>query len=85
MLSGALSCVVDNGRRQKSYLKQYVKFHLLSYEPGGRSGRRSASNRARRAKKFYNVQQIPIPPDSAYPFRLRKEGSSLPLFRSGSV
>ncbi len=37
MLSGALSCLVGNGRRQKSYLKQYVKFHLLSYEPGGRT------------------------------------------------
>jgi len=37
VLSGALSCLVDNGRRQKSYLKQYLKFHLLSYEPGGRT------------------------------------------------
>jgi tRNA-dihydrouridine synthase C len=25
--------LVGNGRRQKSYLKQYVKFHLLSYKP----------------------------------------------------
>ena len=37
VLNGALSCLVDNRRRQKSYLKQYVKFHLLSYEPGGRT------------------------------------------------
>jgi len=37
MLSGALSCLVGNGHRQKSYLKQYVKINLQSYEPGGRT------------------------------------------------
>ena len=58
VLSGALSCLVGNGRRQKSYLKQYVKINLQSYEPGGWRGRPSALNRARRAKNLQSYQTV---------------------------
>jgi hypothetical protein len=64
VLSYALSCLVGNGRRQKSYLKQHVKINLQSYEPGGGSGRRSEGG--------HPLRMVPGAPKIFGAFRLHR-------------
>jgi hypothetical protein len=82
VLSYALSCLVGNGRRQKSYLKQHVKINLQSYEPGGGSGRRSEGGHPLRMvpgapKIFKVIKRLALHAPAVFCFSITSAGLSL--------